>query len=199
MLEEFKSAVKKAQEVNQKLKRKDGFANLTDLVNVVKDVSGFGKITVSSADFSEIKNSNDVISNAGAMLSTVEKDGKKEAFILLNSKKSAPIQRFSVAHELGHLVTNVPNYVYETPNDSKYTLSTLINPDITYISEDKCKDDKYNLAEQAANIFALMVLIPDKIKVTTMLDNDVEDLMEKYGVVKEAIYSRMILSATVDE
>jgi Zn-dependent peptidase ImmA (M78 family) len=194
MLKEFEIALNKAQEVNNMLKKSDQkMVALTDLLDAVEKVSGYD-IKVQKYDFSEICSDNPKVKDAGAMLSTITNNNQKSAFIIYNSKQSVQKQRFSIAHELGHLVADVPNARYEIPNDQKFTLSTLINPDITYISEDKCKESNYYMAEQIANIFALLVLIPEAITLKDMSEMDVDSLACDYGVEKEALYSRMLLS-----
>lgn len=191
MLKEFNVAFEKAAEVNRIITRQEnGFVQLPEIVNVVKKISGYKTIRVMFQDISSIEG----FSNVGAMLSTKDKDGEKTAEILVNSSNSAKIQRFSMAHELGHLITGVPNYQYETPNDGKFTLSTHINSDITFISDEACQKDNYIMAEQIANIFALLVLIPDNITIKKLAEESEEKLSSQYGVTTEAMYSRMLLS-----
>ena len=156
MLNEFEIAYDKAMLVNSQLQRsKEGFVELPEIISVVKRIANYEDIKVKFIDFSGVSK----LSSVGAMLSTQEKDGIKTAEILVNSANPAKMQRFSMAHELGHLITEVPNYQYETPNDGNFTLSSHINSDITFISDDDCKKDPYIMAEQIANIFALMVLL----------------------------------------
>ena len=191
MLKEFDVAFEKASEINSKIKRQEnGFVELSEIVSVVKEISGYESIRVMFQDFSLVEE----LSHVGAMLSTKEKDGKKTAEILVNSGNSAKMQRFSMAHELGHLITEVPNYKYETPNDGKFTLSSHINSDITFISDKDCQEDSYIMAEQIANIFALLVLIPNDITIKKLAEESEEKLSSQYGVTTEAMYSRMLLS-----
>lgn len=193
MLSEFEVALNKANEVNALLRRSgEKFVELPKIIDAVKEKSGYNNISLYFEDFSTIKKGS--LSKAGAMLSTKEVDGKKTAEIIVNSCYEPRIQRFSVVHELGHLITNVPNYQYETPNDGRFTISYHINADVTYITEEECKKDPYKMAEQIANIFALMVLIPDKITIPKMVDEGVETLASTYGVSEEALYSRMLFS-----
>ncbi len=191
MLDEFKIAFEKAREVNQKIHRQENdFVELSEITEVVKQVSDYDEIRVDFRDFSAIKG----LTNVGAMLSTQDKNGKKTADILVNSSNSAKIQRFSMVHELGHLITGIPNYQYETPNDGKFTVSSHINSDVTFISDEQCKKDSYLMAEQIANIFALLVLIPDDITIKKLAEESEEKLSSQYGVTSEAMYSRMLLS-----
>ena len=103
-------------------------------------------------------------------------------------------RRFTIAHELGHLITDIPNFAYEEADDNRFTISTHVNPDITYISEEECKNNNYLIAEQVANIFALLVLVPRDLKIRDLKNEGVEKLTKKYGVTADAIYSRMLLS-----
>ena len=191
ILREFEIAFEKAAEVNRKIKRQEnGFVELSEITEVVKRISCYDDIRVDFKNFSAVKD----LANIGAMLSTQDKDGKKTANILINSSNSAKNQRFSMAHELGHLITGVANYQYETPNDGKFTISSHINSDITFISDNDCKKDQYIMAEQIANIFALLVLIPDDITIKKLAEESEEKLSSQYGVTTEAMYSRMLLS-----
>jgi len=194
LLKAFEIAEKKAEEINKMLSEKDQkMVSLYSLLQAVEKISGY-EISARAMDFSEINTDNPMTKNAGAMLSTVIRGDDKRAIIVYNSGQSISKQRFSVAHELGHLVTDSPTIKYETPNDEKFTVSTLINPDIMYISDEDCKKSEYNMAEQIANIFALKVLIPDNITVKNIMDKGAERLAKEYGVEEEALYSRLLLS-----
>ena len=51
------------------------------------------------------------------------------------------------------------------------------------------------IAEQVANIFALLVLIPEDIRIRDLKAQGIDELVEKYVVTEDAIYSRMLLSS----
>lgn len=202
IMKEFDIAFEKAALINNKLIARthgEGFVSLDDVVTVVKQVSNFSRISVNRQSFSDLKIP-DILKESGAMLSTMTrinestKEEEKIAQIIINSDYNASMQRFSVAHELGHLITAIPNFTYEEINDGKFTISTHINPDITYISQELCEKNKYLVAEQVANIFALLVLIPDNIKIRDIKEKGIDSLVNKYGVTEDAIYSRMLLS-----
>lgn len=204
MLNEFNVAIEKAKEVNGILKEQgyyDCYIPLSKIVAVVKQCSNYDIIEDCLIDFSKIVNNNKFnVSDAAAMLSTHEKDDKREAKIFINDRKNRKIQRFAMVHELGHLITSVPNYQYEIPNDGRFTLSTLVSPDVTLISDKDCQKNKFYMAEQIANIFALLVLIPENIKISDLSSlNKIEELSDKYGVVSEALFSRMLLSSMLEE
>lgn len=196
MSKDFNIAFDKAKEVNKRLHRsEDKFVDTNELIKVVKDISGYRDISVSFLDFSLI----DDVKDFGAMLRTEiskENEQQKTANIVVNSVKNVKMQRFSIAHELGHLITESANCEYETPNDGKYTISTHINADITYISKEQYEDNEFLKAEQIANIFALLVLIPDDISIKELAQISEETLSAQYGVTTEALYSRMLLSYT---
>lgn len=194
MLNQFNVSFERAREVNQQLKpfQKDGFIELQKIIDVVQRISGYDiKVALVDFDFDEDAK------KAGAMLSTKFDiaTGKKEAFIAVNTLNDAKTQRFSVVHELGHLITEVPNYQYEIPNDGRFTVSSQINSDITYVSDDECRNNNFLLAEQIANIFALLVLIPEEFTIKKLRENP-EYLSSKYGVTIDALYSRMMLTAS---
>ena len=202
VIREFRTAFDKAALINKRLAPRaqgEDFVSLDDIVAAVKQVSNFSKISVNRQSFSDL-NIPDNLKKAGAMLSTmtsineVSKEEEKIANIVINSDYSANMQRFSVVHELGHLICEVPNFSYEKIDDGKFTISTHINPDITFIQEELCRKHKYLIAEQVANIFALLVLIPDSIRIKDIKTEGIDSLMDKYGVTEDAIYSRMLLS-----
>ena len=201
-MQQFKIAFDKAKEITALLSSqgKDAsFIPLEDIIDAVKSAANYAEVYVTRQSFAALaisdKGKNDYKQSFGAMLSTsTNENGDKIAHLIVNSDYSADMQRFSVVHELGHLITEVPNFVYETPDDGKFTVSAHVNPDITYISEEKCKKNKYLIAEQIANIFALLVLIPKDIKIRDIVDNGLSVLTKRYGVTEDAIYSRMLLS-----
>lgn len=197
MLDEFAIAKEKANEVNKKLIRKsDSFVSSEKIVEVVEEISGYD-IKISFVNFSELGNDDTTkaLRKSGAILSTVENANEKKATIFINNENSAPKQRFALVHELGHLITSIPNYMYEIPNDGLYTISSQINPDITCLSDEMCNNNNYYKAEQVANVFALYVLIPDEITISLLTSLGADSLAAKYGVTKESIYSRMLISS----
>ena len=203
VIREFDVAFEKAALINKILMprgQEEGFVSLDDIIAAVKQVSHFGRISVNRQPFSKLKLPKD-FKESGAMLSTmtrkneITKEEEKVAHIIINSDYNASMQRFSVAHELGHLITEIPNFRYEEIDDGKFTVSTHINPDITFIPEELCKKNKYLVAEQVANIFALLVLIPDNIRIRDIKSVGIDNLVNKYGVTEDAIYSRMLLSS----
>ena len=193
-LSEFGVSFEVAQEINKRLEatKENGFVKLDKIIDVVKELSGYDTIKIAFADFNFDKNAK----KAGAMLNTkVTEDGKKEAFIAVNTLNNAKVQRFSIAHELGHLITGAEAYDYETPNNGKFTISSQINSDITCILDEQCKENEFLMAEQISNIFAVLVLIPDEITIKQLREN-AEDLSSRYGVTIDALYSKMMLSAS---
>lgn len=204
---EYDIAFKKAAQVNQILSlspQKGKFVSLDDIVNAVLRISNYEEINIDRVAFSKIDFpvgfDRSIASACGAMLNTTSRKNKstqcdeRVAQLIINSDFDANMQRFSVVHELGHLITEVPNFVYEEIDDGRSTLSAHVNADITYLTEEQCAGNKYLIAEQAANIFALLVLIPRDIKIRDIKDVGVETFAEEYGVTEDAIYSRMLLS-----
>lgn len=202
-MNKYKIAYQKAEEVLQLIKENGSigvFVPLNDIISAVKKVSGFSKIVVERSSFKDLRIPGEEKDSPqfGAMLSTETSNTngtiEKHAELLINSDYEPNMQRFSLVHELGHLVTNVPNFTYEKADDNQYTISAHINPDITYISTID-EDDGYLIAEQIANIFALLVLVPQDIKIRDLKEIGASELANKYGVTEDAIYSRMLLSS----
>jgi len=202
----FDTAFKAAQKINKLLVDLYGimdetYVDLNILVECVRQFADYASIRIRTQSFSALLKNLPALNNSkgskysyGAMLSTTEQNGKKDATIVINSDYSPEIQRFSVAHELGHLITEVPNFVYETANDGSFTLSAYTNPDITFLQEQQYLHNNYMVAEQVANIFALLVLIRKDIRIKDLTDLGVQKLSAQYGVTTEAIYSRMLLT-----
>lgn len=208
VIKEFEIAFEKAKQITEILAAKDkssDFVALDDIISAVLQVSNYSEITVNRRSFSQLKlpkdMKNPIIPTHGAMLSTRTKSnpstGKQEqvANLIINSDYSANMQRFSVVHELGHLITNIPNFTYEQIDDGRFTISAHVNADITFIPEEICVQNKYLIAEQVANIFALLVLIPRNIRIQDIMNIGIDKLTERYGVTEDAIYSRMLLSS----
>ena len=202
VIKEFEIAFEKAKQITEILAAKDkssDFVALDDIISAVLQVSNYSEITVNRRSFSQLKlpkdMKNSIIPTHGAMLSTMTKSnlstGKQEqvATLVINSDYSANMQRFSVVHELGHLITNIPNFTYEEIDDGRFTISAHVNADITYIPEEICVQNKYLIAEQVANIFALLVLIPRNIRIQDIMNIGIDKLTERYGVTEDAIYS----------
>lgn len=202
---EFNIAFEKARLITDILARrtrKDVFVALDDIIEAVKEVSGFSDVIVQRQSFSGLSMPiNDPAPTFGAMLSTMTRtsstNGNKErvALLIVNSDNNANMQRFSVAHELGHLITDIPNFTYEKTDDDRFTISAHVNPDITFIPESDCINNNYLIAEQVANIFALLVLIPRDIKIRDLKEIGIKKLTEDYGVTEDAVFSRMLLSS----
>lgn len=110
--------------------------------------------------------------------------------ILLNENETPEMQRFSLVHELGHLMTQ--KEVVTQP----YRVSTHIDMDITSIPKEILENPKYKFLvnEQVANIFALLVLMPYEMLVDAMKKQDsFEDVAKFFGVNECALDSRLQL------
>lgn len=147
-------------------------------------------------DFSMLsKRPNMDFSNYGAAMCVHEINNHRQAIILLNKKETPQMKRFSLVHELGHLMAQ------KDMGLNKYFISTHIDMDITSIPEDilNQQNNKFLLDEQVANIFALLVLIP-----YNMLQKEIESVKAKkktweetadfFGVEISALFSRLELS-----
>jgi Zn-dependent peptidase ImmA (M78 family) len=108
MSEKFKIATEKANLVIGKLNIKENdFIKTEDLVDVVEELTN-AKILVTETDFEKINKSAKCY---GAMMNI--NNGKdnifhlKSVIIVLNSNRciDAKFKRFSLVHELGHLIT----------------------------------------------------------------------------------------------
>ena len=185
---EFSIAYEKANEVLALIGHKNeqmiSTAAIIDAVEKMTNVD----VKFSDYDFSKLSRENIDLSNYGAAMCVTNKNGEKTASILLNSKETTKKKRFSLVHELGHLVTE------NLPENGKYKISTHIDMNITSISEENLKKYKFLVDEQIANIFALLVLIPYDMLMDAFANYESLDLVaEFFGVDKNAIVSRMLL------
>lgn len=156
------------------------------------------KIEVSLLPFSELDA--DVgdnilfdIRNCGAMMLTTIKNGEKVADIILNEDKGAEFQRFSLIHELGHLITaEKSDELFHADND--YVVSTHIDYSVTSIKSERYKNNDFLRKEQLANIFALRVLMPSKAFYNAVKKLDsVTEISNCFGLSKAAAVSRIML------
>ena len=197
MREEYKIAYNKAAEVLENINYKEnykenGMIRTASVIDAVEELTGID-VKFAEYDFSKLtdKKKKVNVEHYGAAMCVSENDNAKTATIFLNNKATAKMQRFSLIHELGHLITDV-----NTVSIGKYKISAHIDMDITTIPEKILNDKKYAflIDEQIANIFALLVLIPyDLLCEEAPKYNKFEDLADAFGVETNAIISRMIL------
>ena len=167
---------------------KEGPISIEKLLNAVSKYTNTD-ILFGYLNFSD----NHLDSKYGAMMCVIkdEKTDKYRATIILNSDHEKEYQRFSLVHELGHLVTKC--HTVEEDNNN-YTLSAHINYNINCISEDDCKQNRYLLCEQIANVFALRVLMPStRFKDVLYSMHDINDIAKEFGVTANAVKERALL------
>lgn len=188
MRTKFITAEKEAFELSKKMPQL--FRMDTDeVVKLVQKKTKYN-IKVFSTDFSLLKI--DGLDDCGGLISVVkQKNGVKrgEARIYLNSKNNPEMMRFSLMHEIGHLVL----FDIENLSEGKTLVSAHINADITYLSEQVIGDNDYLESEQAANIFALSILMPKELFEIAGKIYSVEKLANLFGVTKEAVLSRFMM------
>ncbi len=195
-MKEFDIAYEKAALVLKHLSyKKDEFVPTAAIMDVVEKLLGID-VKFTDYDFNEFNNGQDKSVNYdgfGAAMCVGNIDGKDTAIILLNELETPAMKRFSLVHELGHLMTQPQ--LFDT-KDCGYTVSTHIDMDITSISEDilRQEDNKFLIDEQVANIFALLVLIPKDLFWGALRKYDsFEEAAKFLGVEKNALISRMLL------
>lgn len=193
--EKLKSAYKKSDELSELLHYDDDrMISTQEILNIIKE-RYCKKIELSFARFSECG----INKPYGAMMRTVL-DGENKvlsADIVLNTDNDASFQRFSLLHELGHLVTEAWQDVdIYKENENRYVVSTHIDYRVTSISEDEYENSKYLTNEQIANIFALRVLMPSSHFYKKMEEtNDIKKTAKFFGVAPDAVISRMMIGA----
>lgn len=186
--EKLNVAVEKSDLVLKKLKiRKDERMIPTkDILNAVKEITGF-KISVGYTSFSEFKE----LDNCGAMMCVIKNDDTTFARILINSDNSPKYKRFSLVHELGHLITNRHTI---SSSENQFMISTHIDQNIFSLDKKVYDKDEYLLNEQIANVFALRTIIPfDALMYRLKNYSDLDEIANIFGVTKEAVISRIAL------
>lgn len=144
-------------------------------------------VKFSRVNFSNISKK---FANMGAYMIYKKENNKKIYKIFINSNHNVVYQRFSLAHEIGHLcledIDNLP--------EGKIALSTHIDYKLIEIDEKKVKNNQYLLNEQKANIFALKLLMPEKaLKISLLNFNSIDDISKAFGVDNAAVFSRLSL------
>lgn len=150
-------------------------------------------IELYTMSFEKVLADNISMRDCGAMR-RIDFDGKlKAASIILNSDMPEAFQRFSLMHQIGHLVTLPPDAQI---NPDNFHVSTNINYDLSAITEEDLDTNYYLLREQVANIFALRVLMPDKqfYRVMRQIGN-VKAVAAFFGLTEDAVISRMMIGA----
>ena len=180
MCREIDDARNAAMEIRTELNLLD-VVNLDTVVNYIEEKLDCDiKIIRFNFDFLAKKINNDRFSKAGAYV-IKEND---QYTIALNSKNDLVFQRFSMAHELGHIILN-------HLNSKNSFISFQIEYNVSTIDIERCKNNEYYMKEQCANVFALELLIP---KLPTSAGNS-RDLIDfyanKYNVSHHAIIAKL--------
>lgn len=190
--QQFQTAFDRARDINKILKSKNEYVWTDDIIETIKAYTNFIDIIVLRQSFSQTMETK--YHQSFSLINTqmqLDEQGKEEwsATILLNTDYEVVIQRFALVQALGQLATGN----YDFMDNTQYQASNYVDADIGKLLN---KTHKSNAiwAEELANIFAVLVLVPEKIKIDTLKETEVEILAKKYGVPIEAIYSKLILS-----
>ncbi len=186
--DKLKEAYEKSDLILDSLKNyRNDVMSTQRIVRAVEEAIGC-KIIISTCSFSEVSED---IRKYGAMMRTqVKEDGCNLASIVLNSDNNAKFQRFSLVHELGHLMTG---NLFDNSNE-KYIVSTHINYELTSIPPEDYKENDFLLGEQLANVFALRVLMPKELfyKMVDKMDS-FSEIADLFGLERNAVLSRIML------
>lgn len=184
-------AFAKAKEVLDKLNYDpDKMIRTNDIINVVEEMLNID-VKFKKQDFNNIKtqkNTQKIFSNCGAIMYVDKTTNPVKAFIFLNEQESPEMVRFSLVHELGHLMTRTLD------SFENFEASMHINMDITSISEELINKYSFLVEEQVANIFALLVLIPyDSLVKAVLKFGTIKEVAKFFGVEEDAVISRLRL------
>lgn len=198
--EKLQIAVEKSNIILDLLKKEKAFDNgMISTKRIIYIVQNYihASIGVAYSPFSKISKE---LSSCGAMLGLSKEDSNGEsknvARIIVNSESDIENQRFSLVHELGHLMTEKYNFE-DSNNDSSnenFKISAHINQNLFSIPKEDYEKNDTLLNEQIANVFALRVLIPFEELMKRLNNNDnLKEIADSFGVTKDAIISRLAL------
>ncbi len=183
-------ASEKAELVLSKLNLSDSeIVSSEKLVKAIEELTNT-RIIVKDYNFEFLKDNHD----CGAMMCVAVHEGKKVAFIVLNSapKITEEFRRFSLFHELGHLATEKYNLANSRDD---FTISTHINYDIFRINEEELNGNEYLINEEIANVFALKVLMPFHVLMNKLQFEGIKSVAKFFGVSPKAVECRLALEA----
>lgn len=188
MRKEFEIAYIKAQEVLDKMHYSNKeMIRTSSVIDTVEEILNLD-VKFSDYDFKKFNNKKLDFSNYGAAMAVFKNDEATSVSILLNERESPKMKRFSLVHELGHLMTNYE----ECAKD--FQISTHIDMDITSIPNEVLNDNEFLIKEQVANIFALLVLIPFEMLIdATKRFGSLNEVSDFLGVENSAVISRLRL------
>ena len=191
MRKEFEIAYEKADEVLKKINfncaERIRTASLIDAVEELLNID----VKFADYDFRKLsKNRGSEFEEYGAAMCVSVEEKERRAIIILNEKETAKMKRFSLVHELGHLMTQ------KNLTSTGYRVSTHIDMNITSIPDEILdeKENKFLIDEQVANIFALLVLIPESALLEAIDEfDDLDKMADYFGVERIAMLSRIKL------
>lgn len=185
----YETAVNKAKEVIEQLGADISVVDTAKVMLIVEKLTGYN-IELYRADFSIVD-----LDNVGAFTDIkILKDKNEDvkvAEIFINSNKTIQQQRFSLVHELGHLMMGD---TLEMSGDS----ITHENADITLLDEKDVGVDQNKIIEQKANIFALLVLMPQDSLRRSLRTNGTLELSGQYNVTERAVLDRLKVYFSTD-
>lgn len=177
MKENYRDAVEKAQVVIEKLGTDIAVVDTAKVVSIVEKETGY-RIDLYSADFSIVD-----MDQYGAFVDIVpDSNGTgKIAEIFINSLTTIQQQRFSLVHELGHLILGDVSNGARVHN----------NKDISLLDDSEVGIDESSIEEQRANIFALLVLMPRITFQQKIRTKGTLELSNQFMVTEEAVFNRL--------
>ena len=200
---DFEDAYKKASEINEVIhlhKRREKFVELNEIARAIKLSTDITNIMFAQLSFSQFMPLEFVEARSMRKIDIIRSSDtgeyEKTAYIAVNSDCNALTQRFAAAHEMGNLLLTDTKDVYaELYKNGKYAISKHVDVDISSLLR-RVHECECLKAEYAANIFALLVLVPEELKIADINKGKAKYLAQDYGVSEEAILSRLILTNT---
>lgn len=187
MKENVREAIRKAEKLAKKVEHLDDslYVNLDNVLEYIKNKLKLN-IKFSLLDIKkfadEIKN--EELKNADGFIFSVKRNNKKVYYIGVNNTSNTKLfQRFTLAHELGHL------YLGHHDKKDGFKGGFKISAHISYdISTSNGNDE-----EMEANAFALALLMPkDSFELLyKTLECDINELGDLYRVAENAVLERI--------
>lgn len=156
--------------------------NLTEIIGKIKEVYGHN-IELRSVDEDDIDELLRFSGNSGE----VSMRGEKDFSIVVNPYDSMLRQRFTIAHEIGHILLG---HLGENGEDS------ILEPTISSLNRSE-KGNQYDKRETQSNSFAAKLLMPENLvrEVFEGIENISMELIEekakKFNVSKSALMIRL--------
>ena len=191
MKDMYKQAMNQATEVLTKIGYTGGMVQTDDVVKYVGNESR-NEINVFVADFAPLGKPIDECGALTAVRKMPSATEKGKIDIYLNDKYPTQRKRFSLVHELGHILTKKNNF-----SEGRAFASAHMKFDVVSLDENSIEGNTALENEQIANVFALSILVPKK-EMLKYGSNESDVLCDVLGVTEDVVDTRFKLEQIVE-